>query len=65
MTDELKPSVSLFFCGPSNQKCKCECPNGPCEHVWDGPSHTTENSDSASCSRCGANAMAHDMWVMP
>ena len=29
--------VTRFICGPQSQVCKCDCPNGSCEHKWDGP----------------------------
>lgn len=44
--------------------CYCACPGGPCQHTWDGPewSDDTEGfSSSATCSRCGAVQMFHDM----
>ena len=37
---------TFFSCGPASGKC--ECSDGPCEHVWDGPTNRTENSESAS-----------------
>jgi hypothetical protein len=41
--------------------CYCACPEGPCQHVWDGPEERGEDHQSATCSRCGASAMMHDM----
>lgn len=46
--------------------CYCACPNGPCQHVWDGPEVTSDEEDqgfwsSGSCSRCGAVQMYHDI----
>ena len=29
--------LTLHQCGPSTTLCKCSCPDGDCEHVWDGP----------------------------
>lgn len=46
-------------------ECYCACPEGPCQHTWDGPEWTDDNSSSATCSRCGAIAMYHDMRVGP
>jgi hypothetical protein len=59
--------VSVHVCGPQSAKCSCECPDGPCEHVWDGELYTSSDGlgESATCSRCGMVAMHHDMWVMP
>jgi len=55
----------VFNCGPSSEKCKCECPDGLCEHQWDGPPHYEKNMGTATCSRCGMWAINHDIWVMP
>lgn len=41
--------------------CYCACPEGPCQHVWDGPEEEGDNYSSATCSRCGTSAMSHDM----
>jgi hypothetical protein len=51
-------------------KCYCACPDGPCQHIWDGPEVTSDDEDqgfwsSTSCSRCGAVSMFHDMRCMP
>lgn len=51
-------------------QCYCACPDGPCQHLWDGPEVTSNDEDqgfwsSASCSRCGAVAMFHDMRCAP
>lgn len=49
-------------------ECYCACPDGPCQHTWDGPEFTDTDGcfvSSATCSRCGAIAMYHDMRVMP
>ena len=45
--------------------CYCDCPEGPCEHVWDGPAYENESVSSATCSRCGMTAFSHDMRVAP
>jgi hypothetical protein len=45
--------------------CCCACPDGPCQHVWDGPDHEEDCLVSATCSRCGTVAAYHDMRVMP
>ena len=47
-----------------------DCPSGPCEHQWDGPERifdpaTEGYGATATCSRCGMDAVAHDMWVAP
>ncbi len=55
-------------CGPSTAKCRCQCPDGPCEHKFDGPGETIEFDGgaggwTATCSHCGMEAMHHDLWV--
>lgn len=47
--------------------CYCACPDGPCEHTWDGPEWQSQDGcqSSATCSRCGATALHHDLRVMP
>lgn len=61
--------VTVFACGPGNKKCKCECPDGPCEHKWDGWIEFEEDNGCAGatavCSRCGMDAMTHSLWVGP
>lgn len=70
MTITLKASepVIIYACGPSSKTCNCACPDGPCEHVFDGPWMEFENSEgggggSATCSRCGMSAIDHSLWV--
>lgn len=74
MTDDKQEEpVTVFACGPSMRTCKCECPDGPCEHQWDGPwvefknDHDSEglSGGSSSCSKCGMLSMDHDIWVLP
>lgn len=64
---QVKPALMTFVCGPSEPpKCICKCPDGPCEHVWDGPVvEPDELSSTVTCSRCGITAMNHDLWTMP
>ncbi len=45
--------------------CYCDCPDGPCQHIWDGPPWEDEGAWSTTCSRCGAVAMFHDMRFAP
>ena len=47
--------------------CYCNCPEGPCEHQWDGPEYRSEDGclSSTTCSRCGMTAFSHDMRVAP
>lgn len=67
-----EPITLIHGCGPSTGRCKCECSpeGGSCEHEWDGPTYREEfpgggGQESATCSRCGMTAIAHDMWVLP
>lgn len=46
-------------------ECYCDCPNGPCQHVWDGPEYREEGMSSVTCSRCGSICAYHDMRVGP
>lgn len=52
--NEVESTTTLFVCGTS-----------PCSHVWDGPSIETENSSSATCSKCGNDAMSVALWEGP
>ena len=47
--------------------CYCNCPNGPCEHKWDGEDYVSEDEClvSATCSRCGMTAFHHSMRTGP
>ena len=45
--------------------CYCACPDGPCQHVWNGPEYSERGLSSTTCSRCGAVCAYHDMRVMP
>jgi hypothetical protein len=47
--------------------CYCDCPDGPCQHVWDGPDYTSDDQCmvSVTCSRCGAVCAYHDMRCAP
>jgi hypothetical protein len=50
-----------------SDKCYCACPDGPCQHIWDGPEYVSEDEcmSSITCSRCGAIAAYHDMRCGP
>lgn len=71
LTGELREphrAVTFEMCGPSRGKCKCECSTGgPCDHDWDGPWEESEDGrmGTATCSKCGMDAMSHSMWVGP
>ena len=67
MSEKNKQSgyYQVFGCGPSSDQCTCQCPDGPCEHKWDGPVHNEPQMSTATCSKCGELAINHDLWVMP
>lgn len=48
-----------------SNECYCACPEGPCQHIWDGPDFEDDNTVSVTCSRCGAPAIFHDMRCAP
>lgn len=65
-----QPPLQVLLCGPSTAACQCACPDGPCEHVWDGEEEEGEETggvyySTTTCSRCGMTSMAHSMWVGP
>lgn len=47
--------------------CYCACPDGPCEHDWNGEPYVSEDDGiwSATCSRCGTTAMHHSLRTGP
>lgn len=58
--------ITAHICGPSTDKCRCQCPDGPCEHKWDGPTvKWGDNCYTSTCSRCQMPAVEHSMWVAP
>ena len=67
MTNDDRTEASAFVCGPSRPGCECNCPDGPCDHKWDGESATIDDGrgQTVTCSRCGMYAINHDLWVGP
>lgn len=59
--------TTVHMCGPSNSKCKCQCPDGPCEHKWDGPWEEFDGGrgGTSTCSRCGTTSLSHALWCGP
>lgn len=47
--------------------CYCACPDGPCEHQWDGENYISDDRClvSSTCSKCGAICAYHDMRCGP
>ena len=60
------PAQTAFHASHSHG-CYCACPDGPCQHVWDGPEYVSEDEGlvSVTCSRCEAVAAYHDMRCGP
>jgi len=68
------PAATTFHASHQHG-CYCACPDGPCQHVWDGPQvplGLEEGEDeskasgwSSTCSRCGADAFSHSMRFAP
>lgn len=61
----VEPSKMAFHSREHGADCYCACPDGPCQHVWDGPEYREECMSSVTCSRCGAVALYHDMRCGP
>ncbi len=62
--------VTHFTCPATAHTCACRCPDGPCEHVWNGSGRDWETPDggfvsTATCSRCGMTAIDHSLWTGP
>lgn len=46
--------------------CYCACPEGPCEHDFQGWRDFEDGSGGERvCTRCGLGAMSHDLRCMP
>lgn len=58
-------SADAYIHHSHSSECYCACPDGPCQHIWDGEPWTDDNSYSTTCSRCGEVAMFHDMRCGP
>lgn len=57
MSEETKPDITLFICGPKKN----------CEHDYSGWEDFTDDAGrviggTAICSKCGASAFAEDWW---
>lgn len=50
-------------------ECYCACPEGPCQHIWDGPGRDILNDHDepcgfeTTCSRCGMGSMSHSLRI--
>jgi hypothetical protein len=45
--------------------CYCNCPDGPCQHEWNGEPHQEGGMWTSTCSRCGEWSINHDMRCGP
>lgn len=56
--------IHVHDCGSA--QCCCACPEGPRQHVWNGPEYTEDNFFSVTCSRCGTLAIYRDneVWAV-
>ncbi len=51
--------------------CHCACPDGPCQHEFEGWREITAEDDvtviggETVCRHCGLGAMSHDLGFMP
>ena len=70
-----RSKVLFHHSGHSHSKsCYCACPDGPCQHIWDGPNVPIGLEEgepvekalgwSLTCSLCGADSFSHDVRVM-
>jgi hypothetical protein len=46
-------------------ECYCDCPDGPCEHTWEGESWELDSAWSVTCSRCSLPAIWHALRTGP
>lgn len=58
------PATVQVHCSHAGD-CYCACPDGPCQHIWDGPDYIAGGMVSVTCSRCGTPAIYHDIRVLP
>jgi len=68
LAEEDGVSVETLAVSFNQDACYCACASGgPCEHQWDGEDWEDDDSGSwsATCSRCGAIALFHDMRCAP
>ncbi|HEV7433923.1 MAG TPA: hypothetical protein VGO22_03490 [Pseudorhizobium sp.] len=49
--------------GGNRDDCYCGCPDGPCQHEWNGPWREFEDGcgGEVTCARCGMGSMSHDL----
>lgn len=67
---EERMTVEAYVCGPSNTKCSCQCPEGPCEHEFTNGRDVVGDTgqvvgNTLVCERCGMDAIAHSLWTGP
>lgn len=60
------PAHVRVHASPSRSGCYCACPDGPCQHRWDGPWRDFEcegggGGGEVTCSHCGLGSMSHSL----
>lgn len=56
----------VFHCREHGSPCFCACPDGPCEHHFQGSREFDDGLGFEQfCDRCGEGAMSHDMRFLP
>ena len=59
-----------FHCRDYNATCYCDCPDGPCQHEFEGWRDITNDNGEVCggetvCKRCGMGAMQHSLRTAP
>lgn len=56
----------LHFHTHGTSGCYCACPDGPCQHEFEGWREFEDgNGGERVCKHCGLGAMSHDLRVAP
>lgn len=61
------PRSGVTFHASGLHGCYCACPDGPCQHKWDGAEVKLLDDNgwscgsTSTCSKCGTEAIAHDI----
>lgn len=61
------PDEVSFHAREYASECYCACPDGPCQHIWNGKEYISEDGcmSSSTCSRCGEVAFYHSLRCAP
>lgn len=68
--DEPDSEPVTFHCSDYNADCYCNCPDGPCQHEFDGWRDLHDDNGHVCggetvCRRCGMGAMSHSLRTAP